>query len=182
MPLAIIPRDRTRLAPATGNPFTQRNGFRPRFCCVRKKRDAVGFVGAFEWRGQFIGTIRLIPIGLGLAPCEAILQGLPQLSPDRYAQGWEVGRLVLAPEYRTKPEVLKTCFFLTLMRFIELTPSANFLATCNPILSRLYRRFGFSVLVKDALQNAGESYSLIHGNVASVRLAVSASAAQGATQ
>lgn len=104
------------------------------------------------------------------------------MSPDVYAEGWEVGRLVLAPEYRTKPEVLKTCFFLTLMRFIELTPSANFLATCNPILSRLYRRFGFSVLIKDALQKEGESYSLIHGNVASVRLAVSASAAQGATQ
>ena len=107
---------------------------------------------------------------------------MPQLPTDVYTEAWEVGRLVLAPEYRAKPEVLKTCFFLTLMRFIELTPSANFLATCNPLLSRLYRRFGFSVLVKDALQNAGESYSLIHGNVASVRQAVSASAAQGTTQ
>lgn len=107
------------------------------------------------------------------------MQRLSQLSPDVYTQGWEVGRLVLAPEFRTKPEVLKTCFFLTLMRFIELTPSANFLATCNPILSRLYRRFGFSMLVRDALQRDGESYSLIHGNVPSVRLAVSAGATSG---
>ena len=104
------------------------------------------------------------------------------MTPDVYAHGWEAGRHVLAPEFRTKPEILKTCFFLTLMRFIELTPSANFLATCNPLLSRLYRRFGFSVLVKDAMQSAGECYSLIHGNVASVRLAVSASAAHGSTQ
>lgn len=103
------------------------------------------------------------------------------MPPEIYAEGWEVGRLVLAPEYRSKPEVLKTCFFLTLMRFIELTPSASFLATCNPILSRLYRRFGFSVLIKDAMQKAGETYSLIHGNVASVRQAVSASATQGVT-
>ncbi|MGE0332268.1 MAG: hypothetical protein AB7P37_16440 [Ramlibacter sp.] len=86
---------------------------------------------------------------------------------------------MLAPEYRTKPEVLRTCFFLTLMRFIELTPSANFLATCSPVLSRLYRRFGFTVLVRDAMQKEGESYSLIHGNVASVRLAVSASVVSG---
>ena len=123
--------------------------------------------------------MRLIPIGLGLAPCEAILQDMPQLAPDVYADGWEVGRLVLAPQYRAKPEILKTCFFLTLMRFIELSPSANFLATCTPILSRLYRRFGFSVLVKDACRKEGESYSLIHGNVASVRLAVAAGAVQG---
>jgi hypothetical protein len=63
------------------------------------------------------------------------------------------------------------------MRFIELTPEANFLATCNPLLSRLYRRFGFSVLVKDACKRDGESYSLIHGNVTTVGLAVSAEAA-----
>jgi len=119
---------------------------------------------------------------LGLAPCEAILQGLPDLPRDVYTQGWEVGRLALAPAYRARPQTLKTCFFLTLMRFIELTPSANFLATCNPALSRLYRRFGFAVLIKDALEKAGESYSLIHGNVASVQLAVSASSAQGGTR
>ncbi len=142
----------------------------------------MGFVGAFELRGEFIGTIRLIPIGVGLAPCDAILQGLPQLVPQAYDDAWEVGRLVLAPEYRAQPDVLKTCFSLTLMRFVELTPSANFLATCIPALSRLYRRFGFSVLVKDACRQAQESYALIHGNVPSVRAAVAASQREGATQ
>lgn len=103
--------------------------------------------------------------------------------PSHLLEGaWEVGRLVLAPEYRSQSELLKTCFFLTLMRFIEITPVANFLATCSPVLSRLYRRFGFSVLVKDACQVAGEPFSLIHGNVPSVRLAVSASAGQGSRQ
>ncbi len=139
-------------------------------------------MGAFECDGEIVGTMRLVPIGLGLAPCEAVLQKLPHLAPDVYADGWEVGRLVLAPSHRSRPDMLKTCFSLILMNFIEIAPSANFLATCTPILSRLYRRFGFSVLVKDACQHDGESYSLIHGNVGTVRLAVAAGAGQRVTQ
>lgn len=81
---------------------------------------------------------------------------------------------MLAPEYRTHPEILKTCFFLTLMRFIEATPEANFFASCNALLSRLYRRFGFSMLLKDAVQAGGESFSVIHGTVPTVRQAVAA--------
>lgn len=81
---------------------------------------------------------------------------------------------MLAPEYRTHPEILKTCFFLTLMRFIEATPEANFFASCNALLSRLYRRFGFSMLLKDAVQAGGESFSVIHGTVDTVRQAVAA--------
>jgi predicted GNAT family N-acyltransferase len=137
----------------------------------------MGFVGAFEQHGRVIGTIRLIPIGQGLAPCESIVARHPELPAELFDGGWEVGRLVLDPEFRSQPDVLKNCFFLTLMRFIEETPVANFFATCNPLLSRLYRRFGFSVLVKDACQREGESYSLIHGNVPSVELAVAQAAA-----
>lgn len=131
----------------------------------------MGFVGGFEWRGHYIGTIRLVPLGLGLAPCESIVQAA-QLPPEILSEAWEVGRLVLAPQYRSHPEVLKSCFSLTLMRFIESTPRANFFASCNALLSRLYRRFGFSMLLKDACQTAGESFSLIHGTVPSVRQAV----------
>lgn len=171
-----------RASPARRTQPARRGQAGPGFRCARKKRDEVGFVGAFELHGEFIGTIRLVPIGRGLAPCDTILQGLPQLAPQVYDDGWEVGRLVLAPAHRTQPEVLKTCFSLTLMRFVELIPSANFLATCTPVLSRLYRRFGFSVLVKDACLQSGESYSLIHGNVPSVRAAVSAGQRERTTQ
>ena len=138
-------------------------------------------MGAFALGGRFIGTIRLIPLGIGLAPCEAVVARHPQLPSQILDDGWEVGRLVLHPDHRSEPELLKNCFHLTLMRFIESYPTANFFATCNPLLARLYRRFGFSVLVKDACEKEGEAFHLIHGNVASVRLAV-AKDAQGVRQ
>jgi len=117
-----------------------------------------------------------VPLGAGLAPCERILAGAA-IDPGLLRGAWEVGRLVLAPEHRSHPEILKTCFFLTLMRFIEATPEANFFASCNALLSRLYRRFGFSMLLKDAVQSGGESFSLIHGTVPTVRRAVAAATA-----
>jgi hypothetical protein len=137
----------------------------------RKKRDACSFVGGFEWRGQFIGSIRFIPIGQGLAPCETILPGA-RLAPELLTDGWEVGRLVLAPEYRSNAEILKTCLLLTFMQFLDVTERANAYATCTPALGRLYRRFGFTVLQKEACRIDGEPYSLIHGTVESVREAI----------
>lgn len=94
------------------------------------------------------------------------------------ADGWEVGRLVLAPEYRSNAEVLKTCLMLTFIQFLEVTPRANAYATCTPVLGRLYRRFGFQVVVKEAAQKGGEPYSLIHGTVESVRQAILAARAE----
>lgn len=125
-------------------------------------------MGAFLYRGTYIGTLRLIPMDRGLAPCETVLQG-QSLLPGRYYEGsWEVGRLVLAPQYRTGPEALKRCLFLALLYLMRNTEIANIFATCNPILGRLYRRFGFSVLVKNACEGAAETYSLIHGDVPTV--------------
>ena len=102
------------------------------------------------------------------------------MDPALLRGAWEVGRLVLAPAYRSHPEILKTCFFLTLMRFIEATPEANFYASCNALLSRLYRRFGFSMLLKDAVEIAGDPFSIIHGTVETVSQAVAAARAQAA--
>ena len=79
---------------------------------------------------------------------------------------------MLAPEYRSNGEVLKTCLMLTFMGFLQVTARANAFATCTPALGRLYRRFGFSVVLKDAACKAGESYSLIHGTVETVRQAI----------
>jgi hypothetical protein len=79
---------------------------------------------------------------------------------------------VLAPEYRSNAEILKTCLLLTFMQFLDVTERANAFATCTPVLGRLYRRFGFTVVQKDACRIDGEPYSLIHGTVESVREAI----------
>jgi hypothetical protein len=55
------------------------------------------------------------------------------------------------------------------------TDIQNLFASCTPLLGRLYRRFGFSVLVKDACEGAEESYSLIHGSVPVVLRALASS-------
>ena len=79
---------------------------------------------------------------------------------------------MLAPEYRSNGEVLKTCLMLTLVGFLRVTDRANAFATCTPVLGRLYRRFGFSVVLKEAACKGGEAYSMIHGTVDSVRQAI----------
>lgn len=137
-------------------------------------------MGAFECRGEFIGTIRFVPMGLDLAPCEALLRAHPGLSMDDYAHSWEVGRLVLAPRYRSAPEALKRCLFLTFMCLAKETSSMNFFASCTPLLSRLYRRFGFRVLLKDACSGPGDSFSLIHGRMPEVLLALAGSSVERA--
>lgn len=106
-------------------------------------------------------------MGLGLAPCENLLLK-QEAAPHAMPAAWEVGRLVLAPEYRTGPEALKRCLFLTLAHLVDTVQIENLFATCTPILGRLYRRFGFSVLVKDAAQGSEVAYSLIHGDVPTV--------------
>jgi hypothetical protein len=56
----------------------------------------------------------------------------------------------------------------------------NLLASCTPVLARLYRRFGFSVLAKDACADAEGRYSLIHGHVPDVLTALASTAKEKA--
>jgi hypothetical protein len=84
-----------------------------------------------------------------------------------------VGRLVLSPQYRAGPELLKRCLFLALLYLMRNVEIHDLYATCNPILGRLYRRFGLHPIVKDACKSAeGGSYSLIHGQVPEVLMAL----------
>lgn len=131
-------------------------------------------VGAFLRFGEAIGTIRLIPMDQGLAPCEKLLER-HAVAPELRQESWEVGRLVLAPRYRSGPDSLKRCLFLTLIHLIDHTDVENLFASCTPVLSRLYRRFGFNVLVKDASCDAQGSYHLIHGTVPEVLRALAGS-------
>lgn len=82
---------------------------------------------------------------------------------------WEVGRLVLAPEYRSDPEALKRCLFLALSYLCNRTEAPNLYASCSHALGRLYRRFGFSALASGVvLEGTEKSYTLIHGHAAQV--------------
>jgi hypothetical protein len=108
----------------------------------------------------------------GLAPCEALLDGQSVLPAHCYDASWEVGRLVLAPEYRAGPEVLKRCLFVTLLHLLRTTQIENVFAVCTPVLARLYRRLGCSVIMKDACDGADGVLSLIHGKASGVLLAL----------
>ena len=108
----------------------------------------------------------------GLAPCEALLDGQSVLPAHCYDASWEVGRLVLAPQYRAGPAVLKRCLFVTLMHLLRTTQIDNVFAVCTPVLARLYRRLGCSVIMKDACDGSDGSLSLIHGKACDVLLAL----------
>ncbi len=103
----------------------------------------------------------------GLAPCEALLRR-HRVAADLHGTRWEVGRLVLAPRFRSGPESLKRFLFLTLVDLLEDAPVEHLFASCTPLLSRLYRRFGFSVLAKEERHGEQDGYALIHGHVPEV--------------
>lgn len=116
-------------------------------------------------------------MGLGLAPCDAFVQD-QALAPGFRESSWEVGRLVLSPEYRTGLDVLRRCLFLTLIYLIEHTAVQNSFASCSPQLARLYRRFGFSPVGCVQAGQACEPFVLIHGSVQTVLEAVAGDAAE----
>jgi N-acyl-L-homoserine lactone synthetase len=132
-------------------------------------------VGGFLRYREYIGTIRYLPMNEGLAPCDQLVRkhAIPE---EPFQSSWEVGRLVLAPQYRSGPETLKRLLFLSLVNLLDHADVDVLFASCTPVLSRLYRRFGFSVLVKDASQDAQGTYSLIRGFVPDVLRALAATA------
>ena len=109
----------------------------------------------------------------GLAPCDKLVCQ-HDIAPELLEESWEVGRLVLDPQYRSGFESLKRSLFLTLVDLLEDHSVENLFASCTPVLSRLYRRFGFSVMVKEASADAEGTYCLIHGHVPAVLKALAA--------
>jgi hypothetical protein len=95
---------------------------------------------------------------------EQLLRPLACVDTAILQDSWEVGRLVLAPEYRCGQDLLKHCLFLTLQYLCKTAEVNNLHASCSHVLSRLYRRFGFTVLEKNVLLEGTEKpYTLIHG-------------------
>ena len=125
-------------------------------------------VGAFEWRDEFIGTMRFLPMGKGLSPVEGLLRerGAAALATRG---NWEFGRLVLDPAYRAGPELLNKCVFLAVSHLASEFHCNYAFASCTPVLSRLYRRFGFSVIANDVRVPGDEKpYHLIQASIADV--------------
>lgn len=86
-------------------------------------------------------------------------------TPPALAAGdWEVGRLVLAPQYRSDVDALRCCLYLALAYACAHAPVRNLYASCTHVLSRLYRRFAFSAFAKDVpLHGTDKCYTLIRG-------------------
>ncbi|HXA47145.1 MAG TPA: N-acetyltransferase [Burkholderiaceae bacterium] len=96
---------------------------------------------------------------------EQLLRPIIPTDTPLWKNSWEVGRLVLAQEYRCGQDLLKHCLYHTLHYLCQNAEVGNLHASCSHVLSRLYRRFGFTVLEKNVLLEGTEkTYTLIHGH------------------
>ena len=124
-----------------------------------------------------------MPLGRQLSLTETLL---PQLGPDQpclHPGDWEVGRLVLAPEYRSDIEALRHCLLLALEHACAHDRVDRLFATCTHVLGRLYRRFGFTVFARDVpLPGTAKAYTLIRGDARDVATALGGSSAMARMQ
>ena len=111
----------------------------------------------------------------GLTLAEKLLgQALPDAG-NLLDDSWEMGRLVLDPDFRAGPELLRRCLFMGLSFLHNQARVVNLHAACTPTLARLYRRFGFAVVARDVpLAGTDKTYTLIHGPFLNVLDALSA--------
>jgi N-acyl-L-homoserine lactone synthetase len=129
----------------------------------------LGFVFAFEFRRVVIGTLRLVPMHKGLTSLEKLLAQNQLVDPAIHQGSWEIGRLVLNPDYRSGPDLVKKCVFLGVSYFAQHADGRDLFASCSPVLSRLYRRFGLSTIVNNLrVDGTDESYVLMRGSVSDV--------------
>jgi len=92
----------------------------------------------------------------------------------RAADRWEMGRLVMDPEFRGGVDSLRRCLFLAVAFLHETAQAGSLHAACTPALARLYRRFGFEVVAEDVpLQGTAKCYTLISGPMERVTTALS---------
>lgn len=129
-------------------------------------------VGAFAWRGRDIGTVRMVPIDSGVAPCATVLE---RHRVDVPKDSGEVGRLIIAPQYRGGPDLFRQCLFRATLHMVRTRNIAHLYATCTALPARLYRRFGYHVVIRDAMTHNGEAYSLVSGAVPQILRALAAS-------
>lgn len=126
-------------------------------------------VFAFEVHRVVIGTLRLVPMHKGLTSLEQLLEQRQLIDPAIRQSSWEIGRLVLNPDYRSGPNLVKRCVFLGVSYFAQHTDGQHLFASCSPVLSRLYRRFGLSTIVNNLRVDGTDGlYVLMRGRVSDV--------------
>lgn len=105
-----------------------------------------------------------MPIGYGLTLTEQLL---PEAGPQAPAAGlgdWEVGRLVLAPDRRSDVDALRACLHAAVVYGLGHAHVRHLYATCTHVLSRLYRRFGFTAFAREVpLPGTSKAYTMISG-------------------
>jgi hypothetical protein len=111
----------------------------------------------------------MVPLSYGLTLTEQLLQQLGPSASVVTSADWEVGRLVLAPEFRSDVDALRHCVQLALLHASSSARIDALWATCTHALSRLYRRFGLSPLARDiSLPCTKKVYTLIRGTASDV--------------
>ena len=122
-----------------------------------------------------------MPLGYELTLTESLYPHAGGDVPPLGAHDWEVGRLALAPEYRTDVDALRHCLDIALQYACAATRVDHLFATCTHVLSRLYRRFGFAVIARDVpLAGTPKTYTLIRGGSAAVAAGLASRAAPAA--
>lgn len=135
----------------------------PGLAAFDRLKDELGIVMAISLDGIPIATIRFIPGGHGITLTERYW-GTSITEPDILGPAnWEVGRLVMAPEFR-RADLLPQCMAMSLEELLEHADVRHFHASCLLRMTRLYRRFGFAThCVGDS--GAGKGCALIHAPV-----------------
>lgn len=122
-------------------------------------------------------------MGYQLTLTENLLAHLGQDAPAQTSGDWEVGRLVLAPEYRSDVDALRHCLYIALQYACANARVDYLYASCTHVLGRLYRRFGFTVFAKEVpLAGTQKSYTLIRGASAEVARGLSGQGSSLQTQ
>ena len=141
----------------------------------------MGFIGVFDLEDETIGTIRIVPMGYQLTLTEMLLPQLGACAPALSPHDWEVGRLVLAPQYRSDVDALRHCLHLSLSYARANAPVQRLYATCTHVLARLYRRFAFEPFAREVqLAGTDKTYTLISGCAAEIESALAGQAASAA--
>jgi GNAT superfamily N-acetyltransferase len=130
-----------------------------------------------------MGTIRIVPLGYDLTLTDTLVPLAGPAVPKVARGDWEVGRLVLAPAYRSDVEALRHCLRLALQYGFANAHVSHLYATCTHVLSRLYRRFGFGEVARDVpLPGTAKSYTIIRGSAHAVASGLAGRSAPPRTQ
>lgn len=142
----------------------------PGLKAFERTKDSLGIVMGIGFDDLTIATIRFIPTGHGVTLTERLWRDMITDKDILSHDSWEVGRLVVAPEWR-RGDLLPRCLALALEEITRRVPVRHFHASCLTRMTRLYRRFGF---VPHAITESrgGKQCALIHADPRAVASAL----------